>query len=1147
MKKNSMNFVPHNNSKEKRNEQETRALQESGAALSRASFDSMPNHEEFRGRLKNQLLEKRQIKRTSMREKIKKAVRSLGIGQIHLVSGIAVFLIVTILTAYLVTQKGVDQNNKIAELFISPVFAEDNFEVIPTEGDEFAIENTTHFIVKSKTPLDESVLRQNLRLSPNVSFTVEKINDNEFRVIPIKELENKVVYSLTIDSSYINENNVAVERDFSWAFQVKNDLRVVRTLPGNKGTGVPVNSGIEFTFNSDRYQNYEKAITFEPNVEGKFEHHGRTLVFVPTKGLVPETIYTVTVDKIITAAGTNPMKEGHQFQFETEAPTEERSYWNLSTTYLEFAPNQVPALPLWSQNQNDDFDINVFAFSSVNEFTTALQKNKQYPDWSYSARNKEKVDTSLLQKVQSFNVKPSQNRYNSYLVFPESMKAGFYLVEINSQGKSRQALLQISNLATFVSITDTDTLIWVNSVQTKQPVTGASVTHLGTNTKGMTTDKGVALLNTSKILPQGNKGGNYAVEYFLVQKGNDSIVVLVSRYGYDTYASNVNTEKNWQYISLDRTVYLPGDDVLFWGFVQPRNGELLNKTITVSFDAPYYSLYGIEDASEQVFYPKKEITLNEQGFFEGTMSVKGIRSGNYSLIFKNGEEILERKYIEIQKYVKPAYTLSLSGSKNAIYAGETMNFETEAKFFEGTPLPGMTLISEGNVVTTDEDGKAKFTVKGQVEKCTPDQAYSCTRSSQSRYIDIRPSRSEEGEITAASGYTVYPAHAELRSELVRLGSSMARVSSTASMLDISVFNNENPDDDSSVYVTVAKNRPVILKIQETSYIKTEDGQYYDFINKKTQKIYRYERVEKDLPQVNLTTDENGHLNYDFSVNPEKSYTVQLFLNDGFGNNAYDQEMLYRSSRYEFDYSYIWYSLRDKLPPEQGYSIGDSVTLELYKNDDKVENIDGQVLYYQTQKGLKKFTVSTDPTYTFTFGQEHVPNVYMDVVYFDGISYQTSASNWYSSILKYNPKAKELNVNVIADKSTYAPGEEMKLKLKVTDQSGAAHQSTVNLKLIDEAYYAIGGYNPNPLSDLYKNVASGVIANYDTHRFSQMRDGATGAEMGCFLSGTQIRLSNGQTKNIEDIVVGDEVLTFEDGYSLKKTPGKVVSTKKTSGA
>src|SRR3989338_8762663 len=387
----NMNFVKDNNSKDTRNEEELRALQESGAHIARARFDSIPDVSEFKGRLKAELLEKRELKRSSMWKKFLDALSHIVPTQKTFVFGMVVVLLLAVVsTMFINNPTGNQTGTTLAGLFIDRAYAKDNFEIIPTSSDGLAVDSTSEFIIKSKTALTRDALLAHLQINPET----------------------------------------AVELDFSFAFQVKNQFKLLSSIPGTELTGVPLNSGIEMTFSSENFSDYEKHFSIVPKVAGKFEVHGRTLVFVPKK-LEPSTLYTVTLSKNMPVKGTAPMTEDAVIRFETAHERVSEGYqarWYTNTDKAEFSPSGPMIMSLSGLQGGEEFVIKAYAFKSFDAYKTNFLKENAIPAWAYESRKNFVVPSTDITLAREFTLKVQdyKQEYRKYLVFPENLPKGNY-------------------------------------------------------------------------------------------------------------------------------------------------------------------------------------------------------------------------------------------------------------------------------------------------------------------------------------------------------------------------------------------------------------------------------------------------------------------------------------------------------------------------------------------------------------------------------------------------------------------------------------------------------------------------------------------------------------------------------------------------
>jgi hypothetical protein len=88
-------------------------------------------------------------------------------------------------------------------------------------------------------------------------------------------------------------------------------------LPADESVNVPVNSGIEIEFSHENYEDIDSFFEISPKVEGRFERHKKTAVFVP-KNLEEGTIYTVRIKKGLKIKDSvRSIEEDYIFSFET--------------------------------------------------------------------------------------------------------------------------------------------------------------------------------------------------------------------------------------------------------------------------------------------------------------------------------------------------------------------------------------------------------------------------------------------------------------------------------------------------------------------------------------------------------------------------------------------------------------------------------------------------------------------------------------------------------------------------------------------------------------------------------------------------------------------------------------------------------------
>ena len=296
----------------------------------------------------------------------------------------------------------------------------------------------------------------------------------------------------------------------------------------------------------------------------------------------------------------------------------------------------------------------------------------------------------------------SVDTYSHYLIFPEKLPGGYYVAEITAGEAVRQVWFQVTDLAVYVVQDAEKSLFWVNDLKTKKPVTGATVSLEKGKHKVQGNEEGVIVVEQKR---NGEKENSAETEYALVQKGTQQIVVPLVSMGQNTEPKQIKSSDYWKYLYLDRELFKPGDTVNFWGVVAPRKGaEPLQEVVVELKGTGSYYQWG-----ESAPILSQKVRL-EQEIFTGGLKLPVLNPGYYYLAVKVGETTLLSKGFSVKTYQKPIYKISVEPEEMAIFAGEKVNFTAKAAFFEGTPVPKVSLSyniwEQQGTVKTDAQGVA---------------------------------------------------------------------------------------------------------------------------------------------------------------------------------------------------------------------------------------------------------------------------------------------------------------------------------------------------------------------------------------------------------------------------------------------------------
>lgn len=1014
-----------------------------------------------------------------------------------------------------------------------------SFEMVAVEEDGSGVATDSSFTLKASENLSKEVISDSLIVEPAVELEVKQTGDGEYKITPVDDLESNKIYQFSIKSE---------SGEYSWAYQVQDTFKVTGTLPGDKSNRVPTDSGIEISFSHENYdfKNFSDYFEISPVVKGGFEQHRNIAVFVPENPLKDGTIYTVTVEKGLQLKDSDKkLEEDYVFQFETmeiELPSANADVGNpvrFAGKYNEIGSRGAVGLNVHAyKTEEKNLNVQVYKYRDANQYLEELKKTLAIPSWS--RKDDQKYRTDQLENMGSFEAMVESNGYYAtYLYLPNNtFEAGQYVFQIESQGVISQTLVQVTDVSNYINVSLTDTLVWVNDMVSGKSVQGAKV-ELGES--GRIYETGADGVAKFKTPDEWKKDYRESSTTFVKITAKDGKVIfnVVSPY-YSGEAGGF-----WQSFSTDRPGYKPTDKVQFFGFLKAKNKDGNTDNIKLQLVKDW-----------DTFVKDVPLKIADDGTFIGETEIKNFLPGYYYLKMYQGKEVISQNGFEVGDYVKPAFNLTLTTDKKAVFAGENMNFHVKSNFFDGTPVANLEIDDYGKKgpYKTNENGEAKVTFMAKNEgaaECEKNPYY-CS-DTHNFYYEITSSLSEATEIYASESVRIFDSHLSIKADgktLEENGKMMGQVKVQANWVDLSRLNAGGEHDYYDYLGAVAKDRIIDGDITEISWRQVETGQRYNFIEKKVEKIYRHDRIEKRLEGFRLQTDENGIIDYKFEIAPEKYYMINLYGPDNDGNRANGLTSVYGNLSRSTEQDYYRMTILNGEVEENNdwwwtgyehkFGLGDTVEAAIANNEVPLDKATkGRFLFMQDSEGLQDYAVLDSPYYSFKFGKDDIPNVYVEGVWFNGREYIIP----YSSVsAKYNREVRKLDIEVESDKTEYLPGDEVTLSVKVSDSDGSPARTKVNLNLVDEAYYKIAYDNfVDPLTEIYETNGPGTLFTYNSHvsPLTSIYDG--GGKGGCFTGETQISMADGSTKVIKDIRKGDKILTKENEYSSRLVPAEVTGT------
>lgn len=999
---------------------------------------------------------------------------------------------------------GANTNSRIiVEQPTSPKEAEGLFELVALNENVNGIHPSTAFELRAKAQTTVEKIKENLTFKPRVAFAVEKTGGATYRITPEKTLDAGDMLTARLAVTFQTENGGAKDHTYSWAYQVQEEFQIVSTLPRNAATNIPVNTGIEMTFSHVGFEGAEENFSITPETPGRFETHRKTFVFVPNEKLKISTLYTVRLKKDVRLPKTDEtLKDDLVFQFETAEYSDPESYRYDSTPGItsigqktnESSTSEVPIFVVngVSLSQIKETDLSIYEFPNREAYANAFDAFNAIPYWARS-RDQWTMDTSTL-ALHSKTTVPLQDlgNYWQYAVSaPDKLSKGFYLIELQGRNNvNPQALLAVTDITGFATLSETKLVVWSHDAKTKQPLAKARVTLSDGAELGTTNADGLLAIDTPSPLLE-NFRNSFGT--LIIEKSPDVLYLPLvgNAEGFTQYQYNRprRVQNYWSYLYVDQPIYRPNDTINFWGVVKPRDSrDASDVTVTL------YAGYPYQDASRPIV-SEKTITLGTFGTFEGSIALSNLTpSSQYSLALEIDGNTLFETSVDVQTFVKPAYNLDVTPAVQGVMNEESLTHTVTARFFNGSPVQNVEITAQGDKKsTTNEQGVTTFST-----------IYRGQREGQDSFENptFNPTHPEEGDIWAQALVRVFPS-----SEVIAVQSdaegATAHITGTLSALDLAGYNAGKFQNYEDPIGSPIGQDAVHLNAKRTWFTKRENGTFYDFIQKKAVPRYTYDYHDEPAFEADMRTNDDGTFSFTFEMKEDSSYMIDVNSRDS--NNRLVERSTYvtpRSSVGSGQTGYFELRLNEKIPkqwePENRneFAVGDTVKATFMKDGAVLpKSVSPTFLYLTAQNGIRDTETSVEPTFGFTFSTKDIPNVILQGVWFDGRTYWTSDAQggfFHSgSVASFDEKDRELTISATPDKQEYTPGDTVALNIQTTRPDGKGTEAVVNVSLVDEAVYAVRERDVAFLTSLYKDVDSGIYSSYGSHRYPLGFSGAEG--------------------------------------------------------
>ena len=984
-------------------------------------------------------------------------------------------------------------------LDLPPLAPVASFEATRRGGSVVAAD--TDFTLTSLDGTPVAQLAKQVTVEPAIVLTASGESGDRITLRPSGRLEAGQRYRFTLTRA---DGSIAGR----WQVTAATALHLVGSIPGDQTNDVPTNTAIEMTFDQRGVTaaDVERSFSISPSVEGRFEVHGRAVAFIPDDPLRKLTIYTVTLRKGLPLEGTGQaLPADVTFRFETKGTTARSDSMRIDSTLVDFAVDQAPIIEAEFSDGNEDMNVavpnavpvTVHRLPDVAALTDAWKRLRDDPGWAASSGAPLKTDgltRVLAADVPVQRLSGDESWMRALLRLPDPLPRGWYVLTATFEGRPEQTLIQIANIAAYSQITETKSVVWVNSVGTGAPIAGATVEIAGA-LLGTTDADGLRVAATPAAARDALEAG---ATFLVVRAEGRTLVVPIGgnecgKCYEDSTADEAETPADlsawWSVLTVDRQVFRPTDQVDVWGVLKDRaKGRVPSRVEVILRPNDGWGVEGLPIA-RMTAAPKPT------GMFSTQLSITDAPIGDYSVELRADGQSFASQYVRIEPIIKPAFTLSVSTNKRAVLTGQSVRTTVRAAFFEGTPVGGVALrvglpqwygeegeesAPAGVKATTDVDGRASAKVRMRMNNDNAESQWEW------QYVGVRPTLPEEAEIEGSIHVAVFRSTGLLDAGAVMSGSTL-RVTGAVHAVDFAKMNKLSDIDwDVDPRGAPIKGARVRLAIVEEIHSRHRTGTAYDPITKTTHPTYESTTRTVDLGTKTVRTRADGTFRFSMTVNAKHSYRIVATWADPNGRRV--QADTWAGADADPEDEEPWIEVQsDPADAERSdqFSVGETIRAEMVGGHPRPAT--DRYLFLVSSRGLRIAQVQDGPRFTTTFRAPWIPSAEIGAVRFTGTAYEVVP---YPFTASFDERDEAVQVRLTTDKTRYAPGDSVRLSVRTTDTTGRPVATTVALRAVDEKLYAMGfASDSDLLATLYTDGESGVIGAGWSHGGARFEDGS----------------------------------------------------------
>ncbi len=802
-----------------------------------------------------------------------------------------------------------------------------------------------------------------------------------------------------------------------------------------------------------------------------------------------------------------------------------------------------PAVVIGGYNISGDAEITMYE-ANENALLDYLTHDKD------GKQTKKNPDINQFRYVASVKHSVNTGSYQESKVPLPFGEKGIWYLKVKIGSNNADAFVLRSNIGVLTKEGDNELIFWGQNFKTKRSVTDGVIKllNLQDSRKELRTVSfgadGIAKANL-----------NADADIALIQQNDDRAIVpinlkyLNTSYSYKQFQQKSRLTR--YFIFTDRPLYKPGDTVYFKAVL--RDDDDARYSIP-SGDASVriYNGYYYEGSNTQPDF-EKNISVTSDGTVSGQYQIPSDTKVGYHTLavsvpnqagrtnFWNSEWTSNTISFDVEYFRKPEFSIDVTTPKTELIAGDKTSFKISGTYFSGQPLLGQKVkytvysadfyeyqyltdqqslsqtlsndyrygywygnnkVTEGTT-TLDKNGETEINLE---TKMSFNKGKSQVFSIEATIDDgsQNPSFSRKNILVYAGEYGIY-----------RKDASYGTKVNTPLALPVTLIPYRNNTSVSGLNLTA--------KLHRTNWVSYDDP---------NQKYPAYRKEEEDLPNISARTDGQGNATFSFTPTKIGSYTITVEGNDSRGNLVS-----------KIFYSYVSTDDQPYYTENGNNNVTISTDKQKYLPTDTVKfNIFSQTpdrdVFLSLERGhVNRFQIvhlnGKSGSVDVPLVNTDIPNIFAKVSSFSSSALDSNQTN-----VLVSSESKKLVVNITPNSKTFGPGEAVTVNVSTTDVGGNPISADLALWTVDKAIFEL---SDNKLGDIFKTFWD---ERYNTTQDAHSLEGilvnrAEGG--GCFVSGTKVLMADGTSKNIEDVKIGDYILTRSSRTDSKLVKARVLKT------